>query len=180
MLIKHPLAPINLLLTSILGTLIIDSDFGYSIDSKDSMSRPYNPYNILCFLINGWFSCRVCTYYKFQTRFWNTFSYFYLGSLCLTYYFSLLVSSKINIPSLMTVMYIPIIQKIAYYFSIWQDSTYTNLIKDIFEENNNMTLNRLDRIIRLQIFKDLQTQKVIDNQKIGIYSLIIKKKQQFN
>ncbi|KAL4502014.1 hypothetical protein ABPG73_020151 [Tetrahymena malaccensis] len=206
MQISHPLAPINLLLTLISGTLIIDSDFDYSIDSRDFMSRPYNPYNVIIyyldflimlliittnfnldtlflgiyFLINGWFSCRICTYYKFQTRFWNTFSYFYLGSVCLTYYLSLQVSFKISIPSLMTIIYIPVFYKITHYFCSWQDSTYSNLIKDIFEENSNVTLDTLDRIIRLQVFKDLQTQKVNDGQKIGIYSLIIKRKQQFH
>ncbi|EAS06393.3 transmembrane protein, putative (macronuclear) [Tetrahymena thermophila SB210] len=206
MQISHPLAPINILLTLISGTFIIDSDFDYSVNTKDCMSRPYNPYNVIIyyldflimllivntnfnqdtlflgiyFLINGWFSCRICTYYQYQTRFWNTFTYLYLGSICLTYYICIQVQSKINIPSLMTVLYLPIFYKIAHYFCIWEDNTHNTLIKDIFEENNNVSLKMVDRVIRLQVFNDLQTQKVNDTQKIGIYSQINKKKQQFH
>ncbi|KAL4502022.1 hypothetical protein ABPG73_020159 [Tetrahymena malaccensis] len=203
--ILHPLAPINLLLTLISGTLIIDSDFDYSINSSDCMNKPYNPYNVIIyyldflimlliinthfnldtlllgiyFLINGWFSCRICTYYQLESRFWNTFTYFYCGAICLTFYFSFEVSYISSVPSLMLIIYVPIFYKLTQYFCNWQEQTHSNLLKGIFEEKNQISLDNIDRIIRLQVVKDLQNQNVNDSEKIGIYSLIIKRKQQF-
>ncbi|EWS74516.1 transmembrane protein, putative (macronuclear) [Tetrahymena thermophila SB210] len=200
--IQNPLAPINLLLALFIGTLIIDTDYDYSIDSQDYMARPYSPYNAaiyyldllvvglisftnnidtlllsIYFLTNGWFCSKICIYYQAKTRFWNIFTYYYFGTLCLTYFVSFKAFTSISLPSLATIIYIPIFYKISYIICGQQDKSSCSFLQEIFEENGNISLKSVDRGIRQQFFQDLQNQRINDQLQIQIFSLIVKQNQ---
>ncbi|KAL4470466.1 hypothetical protein ABPG74_012077 [Tetrahymena malaccensis] len=202
MQIQNPLAPINLFLALLLGTLIIETDYDYSIDSQDFMARPYNSFNSVIyyldllvitlisfinkvdtlllsiyFLTNGWFCSKICTFYHSKTRFWNIFTYFYFGTLCLTYFISFQAFSSISLPSLATIIYIPLFYKISQLICNLQDKSSGSLLWKIFDENNDISLKDVDRGIRQAFFQDLQNQRINDQLKIQIFNLIIKQKQ---
>ncbi|KAL4487585.1 hypothetical protein ABPG72_017374 [Tetrahymena utriculariae] len=202
--IEFALAAFNLVLSIIIGFVIVDTDYNYSIFTNDKLARPFSSYNFLMFifemlliclivasnnlnclligiylLFQGWFSSLAIPYYQFQTRLWNTFGYFYFGSLSLAIFFSSLSSNQNSLTSLFMILFIPVFYKISFlYCQHQEDQSYYHL-EGMFYGSQTITLKEVDKVIRLNLFGQSDSIKENKKKEITTFSLLAHKQQQF-